>query len=467
MTNDNIWGEYFLENISSDYAHLNKSEYLNVILGPKYLPLSMVLPITLVYVVIFVSGVVGNITTCIVIRKHPNMQTTPNCYLFNLAVSDLLLLITGIPTELSTLWEQYPWKWGLIVCKLRMFFAETSYYVSVLTIVAFSLERYSAICYPLRRYASGVKVPIRIILATWLAAFVFAVPFGIFTTVIYIEYPPESREYLEDSAFCNIVILPFLLIELYCCFFFLLPMAFMVVIYVQIGLRIRSSSLEQTVEGSVHGETKQAQSRTAIIRVLSAVVVAFFICWAPFHTQRLLYTYREQIPSFSSINDWLYPLGGCLYYISTVINLILYNAMSTKYRNAFKETLCCYPSRPSITRVDMSSARNSSTVCGVGSKAGYQVFRGRNTNYQHSIKENASCQAESGLRAADQLQSNNEEEKKRRIAGTNDSSINNKDIDEIDAESLPRVPKKSSLLVHAKNGRVRHQTGTTSNETHI
>ncbi|XP_076619619.1 neuropeptides capa receptor-like [Colletes latitarsis] len=460
MTNDNISGKYLnVKNISNVYARFNESEYLNEVLGPKYLPLSLVLPITLAYVIIFVSGFVGNVTTCIVIRKHPNMQTTTNCYLFNLAVSDLLLLIMGIPTELSILWEQYPWKWGLIICKLRTYFSETSYYVSVLTIVAFSLERYSAICYPLRRYASGVKVPIRIILATWLAAFVFAVPFGLYTTISYVEYPPESKEYLEDSAFCTIEILPeFPLYELCCCFFFLLPMAFIVVLYVRIGLRIRSSSLEQTVEGSVHGETKQAQSRTTIIRVLSAVVVTFFICWAPFHAQRLLYAYQDQIPSFVDINEWLYPLGGCLYYISTVINLILYNVMSAKYRNAFKETLCCYPSRPSITKVDLSS----------GSRTGYQVFHGKNTNYQHGIKENASCQAESGLCATGQLQSNDEEEKKRRIAGTDDSSINNENIDEIDAESLSRVPKKSSLLVHAKNGRVRYQTvETPSNETHI
>ncbi|KMQ95836.1 neuropeptides capa receptor [Lasius niger] len=75
--------------------NMNESDCIKSIWGPKYLPLKLVLPITLVYVMIFVTGVFGNVVTCIVIRRNPVMQTATNYYLFNLAVSDLLLLILG------------------------------------------------------------------------------------------------------------------------------------------------------------------------------------------------------------------------------------------------------------------------------------------------------------------------------------------------------------------------------------
>jgi cytoskeletal protein RodZ len=51
--------------------------------------------LTIIYVIIFVLGVLGNVVTCIVIAKNKSMHTAVNYYLFSLAVSDLLLLITG------------------------------------------------------------------------------------------------------------------------------------------------------------------------------------------------------------------------------------------------------------------------------------------------------------------------------------------------------------------------------------
>lgn len=50
-----------------------------------------------IYVTMALIGIVGNVVTCIVIVSNRNMHTATNCYLFNLAVSDLLILIWGVP----------------------------------------------------------------------------------------------------------------------------------------------------------------------------------------------------------------------------------------------------------------------------------------------------------------------------------------------------------------------------------
>jgi hypothetical protein len=64
-------------------------------LGPKHLPYESLIPITIVYSLIFISGIIGNFSTCIVIIKAHYMRTSTNYYLFNLAVSDMLTLIFG------------------------------------------------------------------------------------------------------------------------------------------------------------------------------------------------------------------------------------------------------------------------------------------------------------------------------------------------------------------------------------
>lgn len=58
-------------------------------------PLTIILPITVIYVIIFLAGVLGNVITCVVIYKNKTMHTATNYYLFNLAVSDFLVLIFG------------------------------------------------------------------------------------------------------------------------------------------------------------------------------------------------------------------------------------------------------------------------------------------------------------------------------------------------------------------------------------
>lgn len=70
-------------------------QYLVRTLGPKHLPLVVVLPITVIYVVIFVSGIIGNVAVCVVIARNKSMRTATNYYLFSLAVSDLTLLLLG------------------------------------------------------------------------------------------------------------------------------------------------------------------------------------------------------------------------------------------------------------------------------------------------------------------------------------------------------------------------------------
>lgn len=61
----------------------------------------------------------------------------------------VLFLIAGLPTELYSIWEAYPWRLGEAFCYLRQTMMEATSYASVLTITSFTVERYLAICHPL------------------------------------------------------------------------------------------------------------------------------------------------------------------------------------------------------------------------------------------------------------------------------------------------------------------------------
>lgn len=104
-------------------------------------PLYIVIPITIIYATIFVSGLIGNISTCVVIARNKSMHTATNYYLFSLAVSDLLLLVSGLPPEMYYIWSHFPYVFGEVFCVIQSFAAETSANATVLTITAFTVER--------------------------------------------------------------------------------------------------------------------------------------------------------------------------------------------------------------------------------------------------------------------------------------------------------------------------------------
>ncbi|KAH6924772.1 hypothetical protein HPB50_024198 [Hyalomma asiaticum] len=313
-------------------------EYLELRLGPQHILLPIVIPLTVLYVVVFVSGVVGNVTVCLVIARNSHFQTPTNYYLFSLAISDLLILVFGLPNDLKLYWQQYPWRLGEALCRFRALVAEATSYASVLTIVAFTAERYVAIYHPLfLQTTSSLTRAVRIIAIIWVVSLVSAIPFAVYTRVNFVDFPVGSGRVVPESAFCALpmdttaVSLPLLQCSTFA--FFCLPMTLIAVLYLKIGMRLRSQP----------GPGQQRHQRKPVHRMLVAVVIAFFVCWAPFHTQRLLVVYvspSQWTTGLRTLNEVLYYTAGCLYYFSATINPILYSLMSVKYREAFRDALC-------------------------------------------------------------------------------------------------------------------------------
>lgn len=66
------------------------------------------------------------------------------------------------------------------------------------------------------------------------------------------------------------------------------------------------------------------------------VVLAFVLCWLPFHVGRYLQFRYLEAPSelLSQLSEYCSMVSVVLFYLSAAINPILYNTMSWKYRGA-------------------------------------------------------------------------------------------------------------------------------------
>jgi len=156
-------------------------------------------------------------------------------------------------------------------------------YASVLTIVAFSMERYLAICHPLHAYRmAGLSRAAKIVGLIWMVAFVSALPFAIYTSISYAPYPKEagsqlSGQSIPESAFCAMLDenqpANWPLVEMATFIFFIVPMGILCLLYLRIGIRIRRTSLgrgRNAQAGAVHhcNESQRSSSRKNILRML-------------------------------------------------------------------------------------------------------------------------------------------------------------------------------------------------------
>ena len=77
--------------------HFDAAAYLQRHLGLRSRPPVESVILTIVYCVIFTTGVVGNVCTGVVVWRRVYMHTPTNLYLCSLAISDLLTLLLGEP----------------------------------------------------------------------------------------------------------------------------------------------------------------------------------------------------------------------------------------------------------------------------------------------------------------------------------------------------------------------------------
>lgn len=92
------------------------------------------------------------------------------------------------------------------------------------------------------------------------------------------------------------------------------------------------------------------------------VVLAFVLCWLPFHVGRYLQFRSLDAPSplLSLLSEYCSLVSVVLFYLSAAINPILYNTMSWKYRGAAARLFGLTDSLP-------PRGRTASTVKGDGS----------------------------------------------------------------------------------------------------
>uniref|UniRef100_A0AAN0LHF8 Thyrotropin-releasing hormone receptor n=1 Tax=Polyphagotarsonemus latus TaxID=1204166 RepID=A0AAN0LHF8_9ACAR len=330
---------------------------------------------SLILSLIGIIGVLGNLMVIYVVFYIKSMQTPTNFYLASLAVADLLVLLSTIPFEItSSFIKSDAWLLGELACKLTIYVQYMSINGSAANIAAFTYERYTAICHPIKTQTfNKLQRAKKRILTIW----IFVVNYNLswfFITSVKKDPKKNTQHYL--------------------CIFYIIPLILSFYMYTKIikvlfkssnftnksNIQNKSSisrsdqtdefknneiNLVQnplnkdvtTVKSSFDKDEKknklifmvkkqktgQSNRRISnlssqnfktkqVVKLLILILSLFAILWLPY---RLLVVYNSLVKE-QYLDIWFLLFCKSLVFINSAINPILYNFISKKFRYQYK-----------------------------------------------------------------------------------------------------------------------------------
>ncbi|KAM4703048.1 uncharacterized protein WCC33_011620 [Rhinophrynus dorsalis] len=343
---DNVWGDKemakgnglekniylsdlakFYENSSLSYDYHTSSESADV--EPCNLQQTMAFDqrfLPALYSFISLLGILGNVLVVVVLMKNKWKLQSTDIFILHLALADIMLVITLPFWAVQTV---SGWIFGDVLCKIVASVFKINLYASTFLLVCISCDRYLSIVHALQIYK---KHRLHMVhwscLLVWCLCIGLSIPDMIYFQVNY-EYRTEMTECLQVFDFSSSKTWRISMAFLYHVLGFLLPLCFMVYCYLHICLTLKGS---------------QGFKKQRALRVIIAVVVAFFLCWAPYNIAALMGTLKvlkvlaDNCKLESDIDIALSVTSGLCYFHSC-LNPILYAFIGAKFKKQFLELL--------------------------------------------------------------------------------------------------------------------------------
>lgn len=132
--------------------------------------------VPLFFGLIGITGLIGNVLVVFVVLSNPQMRSTTNLLIINLASADLLFVIFCIPFT-AVDYVIRVWPFGDLWCKIVQYLIVVTAHASVYTLVLMSLDRFMAVVYPVvSRSLRTERNTIKAITILWFIIVATAIP---------------------------------------------------------------------------------------------------------------------------------------------------------------------------------------------------------------------------------------------------------------------------------------------------
>ncbi|XP_017268768.1 B2 bradykinin receptor [Kryptolebias marmoratus] len=294
-----------------------------------------------VYILIIsVLGIIFNLFVLMVFCLHKKPCTVAEIYLSNLAAADLVL-VSCLPFWAVNISNNFNWPFGQFMCKIVNVGIKLNVYSSIYFLVLVGIDRYLALVHALShgrmRRPKYAKLGC---LLTWSFGLLLSIPTFIFREVkhfpqynvhaCYLEYPSYTAEVLCDGMLLFLS--------------FIVPISIISFCTLKIIQALKTQGIER------FNAEKTEQKATILIL---AVLLAFLICWVPFHLVTILNILsRAELLigcHISSALDICNQIFTYLAFFNSVLNPVLYVIVGKNFRKKVQELLKQWSIKRTIT----------------------------------------------------------------------------------------------------------------------
>ncbi|XP_072947219.1 prolactin-releasing peptide receptor-like [Epargyreus clarus] len=284
----------------------------------------------ILYTIIFVLGICGNVLVCYVVFRNRAMQTVTNLFITNMALSDILLCLFSVPlTPMYTFLGR--WVFGRLLCHLMPYAQGTSVYISTLTLTSIAIDRFFVIIYPFHPRMK-LNTCIFIIIFIWVFSLIVTCPYGLFMGIqitnkaYYCEESwPSDRSRKIFGVFTTVLQ-------------FLIPFLVIAVCYTCVSIRLNDRARSKPGARNFRREEADRDRKRRTNRMLLSMVIIFGTSWLPLNLINILNDFYAQL------TEWNYYylsffLAHSLAMASTCCNPFLYAWLNENFRKEFKQVL--------------------------------------------------------------------------------------------------------------------------------
>ncbi|XP_033473988.2 C-X-C chemokine receptor type 2-like [Epinephelus lanceolatus] len=318
--------------------------------NPFSAPDAVMVVVSVFYVIIFLLAIPGNLVVGLVICLSKQSLPPSDLYLLHLAIADLLLAIT-LPFWATSVTKG--WVFGDAMCKIVTVLQELSFYSSILFLTCISMDRYMVIVRAMEaRRANRQLVSWGVCAAVWAVGVLLSLP-GLFNSASQSQNSSQiACAELYDPGSADVWRLATRILRHALGFF--IPLAIMLPCY---GV---------TIQRLLH--IRGGFQRQRAMRVIVCVVVAFLLCWTPYHIAVMADTFfRAKIvpygcPARMAVDQAMFATQS-LGLLHSCVNPVLYAFVGEKFRKNLLQKLrkMGILGRASVSRTSRSSLSSEIT----------------------------------------------------------------------------------------------------------
>ncbi|XP_054642470.1 chemerin-like receptor 2 isoform X2 [Dunckerocampus dactyliophorus] len=303
-----------------------------------------------IYVISFVLGLIGN-GTVLWVTGCKSKRTVNSVWLLNLALADFVFVLF-LPFYIDYILRDFHWDFGVAMCKINSFVSVMNMYASVLFLTVLSIDRYVSLVH--HNWSQRCRTIARAWLVSacvWATAAVMSCPALIFRDTVRLHNKVICFNNFHAQDGQSAAVSHILIVSIRTTVGFLLPFSAICATSILLTVKVTQS------QGSVR--------LSNFTKTVSAMVLAFFLCWAPFHIFSLMELSIHSSLYLHNVLKMGFPLATSLGFFNSCINPLLYMLLGKKVRHILKRA-CLDITKSSLRELSQSvSATEMESLPGV------------------------------------------------------------------------------------------------------